>query len=139
MPLNVNGLPLIKPPYGTISAISLDKGEIVWQIAHGDTPDAIRNNPALKGITLPARTGQSGYNVGTLITKSLVIAPLNGVAEKSPARSAAVGTVTASDDIPCTTRRPSYEVKKKVRSFTIGPPKVPPNWFCLSSGRRRSR
>ncbi len=62
----MNGLPLIKPPYGTISAISLDKGEIVWQIAHGDTPDNVRNNPALKGIDIP-RTGQLGYNVGTLI------------------------------------------------------------------------
>jgi quinoprotein glucose dehydrogenase len=71
--LTVNGLPLIKPPYGTISAISLDKGDIVWQIAHGDTPDNVRNNPALKGIDIP-RTGQSGYNVGTLITKTLVIA-----------------------------------------------------------------
>ena len=69
----MNGLPLIKPPYGTISAISLDKGEIVWQIAHGDTPDNVRNNPALKGIDIP-RTGQLGYNVGTLITKTLVIA-----------------------------------------------------------------
>jgi quinoprotein glucose dehydrogenase len=71
--LTVQGLPMIKPPYGTISAISLDTGDIVWQIAHGDTPDAIRNNPALKGIDIP-RTGQSGYNVGTLITKTLVIA-----------------------------------------------------------------
>ena len=69
----MQGLPMIKPPYGTISAISLDKGEIVWKIAHGETPDAIRNNPALKGIDIP-RTGQSGYNVGTLITKTLVIA-----------------------------------------------------------------
>jgi quinoprotein glucose dehydrogenase len=71
--LTLQGLPLIKPPYGTISAISLDKGEIVWQIPHGDTPDAIRNNAALKGIDIP-RTGQLGYNVGTLITKTLVIA-----------------------------------------------------------------
>ncbi len=71
--LTVQGLPLIKPPYGTISAISLDKGEIVWQIPHGETPDAIRNHAALKGLNLP-RTGQTGYNVGTLITKSLVIA-----------------------------------------------------------------
>ena len=69
----MQGLPLIKPPYGTISAISLDKGEIVWQIAHGDTPDNIRNNAALKGMNIP-RTGQMGYNVGTLITKTLVIA-----------------------------------------------------------------
>jgi quinoprotein glucose dehydrogenase len=72
-PLNIDGLPLIKPPYGTISAINLDKGEIVWQIAHGETPDVVRNHPALKGMTIP-RTGQSTYNVGTLVTKTLVIA-----------------------------------------------------------------
>lgn len=71
--LNVQGLPLIKPPYGTISAISLDSGEILWQIAHGETPDNIRNHPALKGLDIP-RTGQLGYNICTLITKTLVIA-----------------------------------------------------------------
>ena len=65
----VQGLPLLKPPYATISAINLDKGDIVWQVAHGDTPDAIRNNPALKGIDVP-RTGQTGFNIGTLVTKS---------------------------------------------------------------------
>src|SRR5262245_26156403 len=70
--LNVQGLPIAKPPYGSISAISLDKGEIVWQIAHGDTPDNIRNHPALKGVDIP-RTGQAGI-IGTLVTKSLVIA-----------------------------------------------------------------
>jgi glucose dehydrogenase len=73
VPLSVQGLPLIKPPYGTISAINLDRGEIVWQVPHGDTPDAIRNNPALKGIDI-GHTGQGGYNIGTLITKTLVIA-----------------------------------------------------------------
>jgi quinoprotein glucose dehydrogenase len=71
--MTVQGLPLIKPPYATISAINLDRGEIVWQVAHGETPDQIRNNPALKGLDIP-RTGQSGYNIGTLVTKSLVIA-----------------------------------------------------------------
>ncbi len=71
--LNVDGLPLIKPPYGTISAINLDRGEIVWQIPHGETPDVIRNHPALKGLNIP-RTGQTGYNIGTLVTKTLVIA-----------------------------------------------------------------
>jgi quinoprotein glucose dehydrogenase len=73
MRLNVQNLPLIKPPYGTISAINLDRGEIVWQIAHGETPDGIRNNAALKGMKIP-RTGQMSYGVGTLITKTLVIA-----------------------------------------------------------------
>ena len=72
-PLNVQGLPLIKPPYGTISAINLDRGEIVWQIPHGETPDVIRNSALLKGVNIP-RTGQTGYNVGTLVTKTLIIA-----------------------------------------------------------------
>ena len=66
------GLPLLKPPYGRITAIDLDRGEIVWQVAHGETPDSVRNHPALKGLTIP-RTGQSGA-VGALVTKTLVIA-----------------------------------------------------------------
>jgi quinoprotein glucose dehydrogenase len=68
----VEGLPIVKPPYGSISAISLDKGEILWQIAHGDTPDNVRNHAALKGVTIP-RTGQAGI-IGTLVTKTLLIA-----------------------------------------------------------------
>ena len=66
------GLPLMKPPYGRITAINLDRGEFVWQIAHGETPDYVRDHPALKGLTIP-RTGQSGY-VGVLVTKTLVVA-----------------------------------------------------------------
>jgi len=71
-PLNVQGLPLVKPPYGTLSAINLDKGEITWQVPHGETPDAIRNHPLLKGLNLP-RTGQTG-GVVTAVTKTLVLA-----------------------------------------------------------------
>jgi quinoprotein glucose dehydrogenase len=70
--LEVQGLPLIKPPYGRISAIGLDTGEILWQIAHGETPERVRDHPALKGLTIP-RTGRPG-NVGTLVTKTLLIA-----------------------------------------------------------------
>jgi quinoprotein glucose dehydrogenase len=70
--VTVQGLPLIKPPYGRITAIDLDKGTIKWQIAHGETLDNVKNNPALKGVTIP-RTGQAGI-IGTLATKSLVIA-----------------------------------------------------------------
>src|SRR5215208_2674307 len=66
------GLPLLKPPYGRITAINLDRGEILWQVPHGDTPDSVRNHPALNGVTIP-RTGQSGA-VGALVTKTLVIA-----------------------------------------------------------------
>jgi quinoprotein glucose dehydrogenase len=73
----VQGLPLIKPPYGRITAIDLNKGELVWQIAHGETPDNIRNHAALKGLKIP-RTGRQG-RIGTLITKTLVIAGEGGV------------------------------------------------------------
>ena len=72
----MQGLPLVKPPYGSITAIDLNKGEIVWRIAHGETPDNIRNHPALKGVTIP-RTGRPG-RIGTLVTKSLVIAGEGG-------------------------------------------------------------
>jgi quinoprotein glucose dehydrogenase len=69
--LTVRGLPVVKPPYGSISAINLDKGEILWHIANGDTPDNIRDNPALKGLNIP-RTGRPGV-FGVLVTKTLVI------------------------------------------------------------------
>jgi len=68
---NVQGLPIVKPPYGTLSAINLDKGEITWQVPHGDTPDVIRNHPLLKGMDIP-KTGQNGA-VGLVVTKTLVI------------------------------------------------------------------
>jgi quinoprotein glucose dehydrogenase len=74
--LTVQGLPLAKPPYAQITAIDLNKGDIVWQIAHGETPDNIRNHPALKGVNIP-RTGRPGV-FGVLVTKTLVIAGERG-------------------------------------------------------------
>jgi quinoprotein glucose dehydrogenase len=74
--LSVQGLPLIKPPYGRITALDLNKGDISWQIAHGDTPDNIKNHPALKGIDIP-RTGRPG-RIGVLVTKNLVVAGEGG-------------------------------------------------------------
>jgi quinoprotein glucose dehydrogenase len=75
--LTVQGLPLVKPPYGRISAINLDAGKIVWQVPHGETPDEIRNSPALKGLNIP-RTGRPGI-IGVLTTKTLVIAGEGGI------------------------------------------------------------
>jgi quinoprotein glucose dehydrogenase len=69
--LTVQGLPIVRPPWGRITAIDLNKGEIVWQVAHGQTLDTVRNHPALKGVNIP-RTGQLGP-LGTLTTKTLVI------------------------------------------------------------------
>src|SRR5471032_3404261 len=71
--LLVEGMTILKPPYGTISAINLDRGEITWQVAHGDTPDNVRNHPALKGLTI-LKTGQAGTGgIGLMVTKTLVV------------------------------------------------------------------
>ena len=69
--LDVEGLPIVKPPYGLLAAIDLHEGELLWQVPHGDTPDDVRNHPALKGRTIP-KTGQRG-NVGLIVTKTLVV------------------------------------------------------------------
>jgi len=74
--VTVQGLPLQKPPYASISAIDLNKGEILWQIAHGETPDNIRNHPALKGVKIP-RTGRPGV-FGILVTKTLLVSGERG-------------------------------------------------------------
>jgi quinoprotein glucose dehydrogenase len=45
-----SGLPYFKPPYSTITAYDMNTGEIAFQVPTGETPDRIRNNPALDGI-----------------------------------------------------------------------------------------
>jgi quinoprotein glucose dehydrogenase len=74
--LTIQGLPITKPPYGRITALDMNKGTLVWQIAHGETPDNIKNHAALKGVNIP-RTGRTG-RIGVLVTKNLVIAGEGG-------------------------------------------------------------
>jgi quinoprotein glucose dehydrogenase len=66
------GLPIVKPPYGRITAIDLNSGDHAWMVANGDAPDWIKNHPALKGVALP-RTGRYEH-VGLLVTKTLLFA-----------------------------------------------------------------
>jgi quinoprotein glucose dehydrogenase len=61
----------VKPPYGVISAINLDRGDLQWRVPYGETPDVVRNHPALKGMNIP-NTGQSG-SVGLVVTKTIVV------------------------------------------------------------------
>ena len=75
--LTIDGIPIIKPPWGRITAIDLNRGEILWQVPHGETPDNIRNHPRLEGVDIP-RTGRVG-RIGTLNTKTLVIAGEGGL------------------------------------------------------------
>ena len=82
-PLTVQGLPLVKPPWGRITAIDLNAGEILWQVAHGATPDFVRDHPALQGVDIPrtgrfASAGGSSGGIGSLTTRTLVISGEGG-------------------------------------------------------------
>jgi quinoprotein glucose dehydrogenase len=76
-PSGPEGLPLFKPPYSRMTAYNLNTGEIAWQVPTGMGMDRVRNNPALKGLNLPALGGQ-GARVGVLVTKTLLIFGLLG-------------------------------------------------------------
>jgi len=55
----VEGVPIIGPPYGTLTAIDMNRGEIVWQEPVGDD-ERLRSLPLLAGAALPERTGVTG-------------------------------------------------------------------------------
>lgn len=100
------GLPLVKPPWGRITAINLNTGDHVWMIPNGDTPDWVKNHPALKGIKLP-RTGNAD-RVGLLVTKTLLFAgegaglygAAGGGGNKFRAHDKATGEILAEIELP---------------------------------------
>lgn len=67
---SVDGIPLVKPPYGSITAIDLSSGEHVWKIVNGDTPENIKNHPLLAGVDIPP-TGKPTRSP-MVLTKSLL-------------------------------------------------------------------
>ena len=70
------GLPLFKPPWGRITAIDLQAGEIAWQVPNGDAPDYVREHPALEGVDV-GRTGRPDRG-GLLVTRTLLFAGEGG-------------------------------------------------------------
>jgi quinoprotein glucose dehydrogenase len=86
----VQGLPLVKPPYDRITAYDMNTGEMMWQKTHSSTPDEIRVHPALRGLQLP-RLGQPGRTfIGTLTTKTLLVAGEGGVHTNEAGRRVAL-------------------------------------------------
>jgi quinoprotein glucose dehydrogenase len=93
------GLPLVKPPYGRITAIDLNSGEHRWMAVNGDTPDDIKSNPALAGLTIPP-TGKASRAV-LLATKTLLFAGEGyGGAPMLRAYDKATGAVVAELPLP---------------------------------------
>jgi quinoprotein glucose dehydrogenase len=76
-------LPIVKPPYGRVTAYDLNSGDQLWMIPNGQPPDDIKNNPALKGIDT-SKFGNPERAL-LLVTKTLLLsadatglAPVNG-------------------------------------------------------------
>jgi quinoprotein glucose dehydrogenase len=67
-------IPMIKPPYDRITAYDMNTGEMLWQKTHSTTPDNIRNHPALAGLDVGRLGAYGRIFIGTLTTKTLVIA-----------------------------------------------------------------
>jgi len=70
MNMGPRGLPLVKPPWGRITAIDLNSGDHLWMIANGDAPDYVKNHPAMKGIDL-SNTGKPSRSP-LLVTRTLL-------------------------------------------------------------------
>ena len=64
-------MPIIKPPYGTLTAIDMNSGETMWQLPLGDTPD-VRTHAALQGVVLPSRLGVAGAPGGVVTRGGIV-------------------------------------------------------------------
>jgi len=68
---SIDGLPILKPPYGRITAIDMNTGEHLWWIPNGNTPDRIANHPLLAGLDI-GNTGQASHATA-LVTRSLLM------------------------------------------------------------------
>jgi len=95
----VQGLPILKPPYGRITAIDLNEGRILWRIPNGDTPREVAEHPALAGIELP-RTGRA-TRAGLLVTPTLLFAGEGiGGAPVLRAHDKATGRIVVEIELP---------------------------------------
>jgi quinoprotein glucose dehydrogenase len=92
------GLPIWKPPYSTITAIDMSTGDFLWRLPNGDTPDNIKNHPALRGLNLP-NTGQQAHAV-MMTTKTLLISAPSGTAPFLYALDKKTGKRLATVNLP---------------------------------------
>ena len=93
------GLPLLKPPYSTITAIDMNHGEILWQAPNGDGSVRVENNPAVEGLDLPPLGGGGRHPV--LVTSTLLIHGQNeGYGPTLIARSKETGEELAKIELP---------------------------------------
>jgi quinoprotein glucose dehydrogenase len=72
IPTMHDNIPILKPPYGLLTAVNLNTGDFAWQEVFGDMPQ-LRTNPALAGAKLPEKFGLAGARGGVIVTKGGVL------------------------------------------------------------------
>ena len=93
------GLPILKPPYSTITAFDMNSGEILWRVPNGAGSAQVESSPALEGIDLPPLGGGGRHAV--LVTSSLLIHGQNaGYGPLLVARNKETGAEMATIEIP---------------------------------------
>jgi quinoprotein glucose dehydrogenase len=112
------GLPLLKPPYGSIVAIDLNTGEHLWHIPNGETPESLIDHPALQGVELPVTGKQTHANL--LVTKTLLFygegrrgSPIFRALDKR------TGKEIARIDLPATTNTAPMTYMHEGRQFIV--------------------
>ena len=98
-PSTVFGLPLIKPPYGRVTAVDLKTGERLWMVPHGNTPEPIKKNPRLQGVEIP-NTGAPTQGTGLLVTSTLLFGGEGGANPVLRAWDKKTGAVVAEIQLP---------------------------------------
>jgi len=137
------GLPLVKPPYGRITAIDLNTGDHVWMVPNGDGP---RDHPALKALNLPP-LGNPG-RAAPLLTKTLLFVgegsaaglsiPPHGGGRMFRAYDKKTGKVIAAIELPAgTTGAPMTFVHNKTQYIIVAVAGVDhePEFVALTAGR----
>ncbi len=136
----LDGLPIVKPPYGRITAIDMNRGEQVWMKANGDGP---RDHPLLKDLNLPP-LGIAG-RPAPLLTKTLLFLGEGGDSipgikdgmwgRKFRAYDKRTGDVVWQTELDAgTTGAPvtySFEGKQYI-VVAIGGKEYPPEWVAFA-------
>jgi quinoprotein glucose dehydrogenase len=77
-PPGPRGLPLVKPPWGRVTAIDLNTGDHLWMQPMGRAPLEVREHPDLQGLGLDfSSMGQNG-RPGVLVTETLLFMGTGG-------------------------------------------------------------
>jgi quinoprotein glucose dehydrogenase len=140
-PTLASGLPIVKPPYGRLTALDMNRGTLLWSVPNGDGP---RNHPLLKDLNLPP-LGTPG-RAAPLVTRTLLFigegsdaipgVPVDGFGNHFRAYDKATGKVVWELELPAgsgTTGGPmTYQHDgKQYIVVPIGGRKHPPELIAL--------